>query len=775
MFRLGLRLTLQGGREALIRLALTAVAVAIGVGLLLSVFADFHAYQVSSGRECWECTQPAAAGGSAATKELWNDSTDFYQGQTIERLDLAALGPKAPVPPGISRLPGPGQFYASPALAALLRTVPRDELGARFPGTQAGTIGPQALSGPGELAIFIGYQPAQLAALPNTMTVDKIATGEPQQVFSPYFKVAFIVGALAVLFPMLILIGTATRLAAARREERFAAMRLVGATPRQISAIASIEAFVSALIGVVLGIGIFAAVRPALANASFLGTQYFADNVTPTALGYVGMLVVVPVAAAVAALISLRRVRISPLGVTRRATPPTPSVWRLAPLVAGIALFLFGLHITTTKTIGAPTFPGLLVILIGLVVAGPWLTVQAARVFAALVKGASPLLAARRLADNPKAAFRSVTGLVLAVFLGTIVAALVPTLDSLTATPSAQALTNVLADTFSAGPGAYLAPAPPSPGAGPHAGHGARRTGPKARLSQPPPAAAAAALGIPPAAAATLLRQLRAFRGATVFPLYSTPQSDRHDAQDGYFAIVSCATLRQLSVLGRCAPGATAVAANDQSLFSDNPRFSTQSFVNQSNPAVPAGFSRLSLGAVLVKVNDAATLERVRTFLAVHTAQYPDQQPPAKTFGESVQIRTARAATAQRLFYIAVALTLLVAGCSLAVAIGGSMVERKRPFGLLRVSGTPVGALYRVVLLEGVLPLAAATVIAAGTAYALVVLAVGKIAPKGTPTPVLGHVYYLTLGTGLLVSLLVIVITMPLLGRITGPAQARFE
>jgi hypothetical protein len=122
-----------------------------------------------------------------------------------------------------------------------------------------------------------------------------------------------------------------------------------------------------------------------------------------------------------------------------------------------------------------------------------------------------------------------------------------------------------------------------------------------------------------------------------------------------------------------------------------------------------------------------------------------------------------------------VALTLLVAGCSLAVAIGGSMVERKRPFSLLRVSGTPVGALYRVVLLEGVLPLAAATVVAAGTAYAIAVLAVGKIAPKGTPTPVLGHVYYLTLGTGLLVSLLVIVVTMPLLGRITGPAQARFE
>ena len=41
--------------------------------------------------------------------------------------------------------------------------------------------------------------------------------------------------AAALLFPVLIFIGTATRLSAARREQRFAAMRLVGATPRQIS------------------------------------------------------------------------------------------------------------------------------------------------------------------------------------------------------------------------------------------------------------------------------------------------------------------------------------------------------------------------------------------------------------------------------------------------------------------------------------------------------------------------------------------------------------
>jgi hypothetical protein len=46
---------------------------------------------------------------------------------------------------------------------------------------------------------------------------------------------------------------------------------------------------------------------------------------------------------------------------------------------------------------------------------------------------------------------------------------------------------------------------------------------------------------------------------------------------------------------------------------------------------------------------------------------------------------------------------------------------------------------------------------------------------QGTPIPVLGHAYYFTMGAGLVVSLLVILVTLPILGRITGPANVRFE
>ena len=134
MLRLGLRLTLRSGREAMVRLLITAAAVAVGVALLLGVLAEFHAFQANANQPCWSCTQGASVPATLpAHGELWNNSVDFYQGQTISRLDVAALGPNAPVPPGITRLPPAGDYYASPALAALLKTVPADQLGAAVP------------------------------------------------------------------------------------------------------------------------------------------------------------------------------------------------------------------------------------------------------------------------------------------------------------------------------------------------------------------------------------------------------------------------------------------------------------------------------------------------------------------------------------------------------------------------------------------------------------------------------------------------------------------
>jgi hypothetical protein len=532
------------------------------------------------------------------------------------------------------------------------------------------------------------------------------------------------------VFPMLVLISTATRLAADRREERFAALRLVGGTPGDIRIVASIEAMISAFLGAVLGTAIFLLVRPALAGAALVGTQYFESDLTPTAAGYVAMLVGVPVAAAIAALVSLRRVQISPLGVTRRAKPKPPTFWRLVPLVIGVGVFAYGLSKTTRDGIGAPAYPGLLLTMIGLVIAGPWLTAWAAWLFSRFAHGSSALLAARRLADNPKTAFRAVTGLTLAVFLGTMVGLIVPALNTTEQTPTAGALSNILVDQ----------------------------------------------VGMPAAAGQQLISGITSIHGAAVYPLYDLQPPPNYL----YSVAVSCADMRAIGGLGRCAPGLRAVQVMDASMFDDNPIYDTKPIVSASSPAYTGKLATLPLQTVLVKVNGPATLERVRTYLAVHAppqvgGNSGNSPTPPRTFGETLQIRTARAALFEKILYAAVALTLIVAGCSLAVSAGGGLVDRKRPFTLLRVSGTPVSVLSRVVLLEAAVPLIAATVVAAAIAYATSVTAFLRLAPVGTAIPQLGRDYYTIMGIGFVVAFGVITLTLPLLRRMTAPSTVRFE
>ncbi len=338
MIRFGLRLTVAGGREAAVRLVAIAAAVALGVGLLLATVAGFHAVHAQSGRYAWLAAdhKTVVAGTDPV---LWLLREDYYRGESIGRVDVAATGPTAPVPPGIPRLPGAGEYYASPALAALLHDAPAAELGDRFPGHLIGTIGSAALPGPDVLVIVIGRSPTELADLPGVQHVTHIPDPSADNAISPIAAgLDLILGVVAgaMIFPLLIFVGTATRMSAARREERFAALRLVGATPRQVSVIAAVEAALSAVAGTAIGFLLFFLVRGQLAGIPFTGVPFYPADLSLRPLDMLAVAVGVPLAAAVAARLALRRVRISPLGVSRRVTPRPPRAWRLIPLVLGL-------------------------------------------------------------------------------------------------------------------------------------------------------------------------------------------------------------------------------------------------------------------------------------------------------------------------------------------------------------------------------------------------------------------------------------------------------
>ncbi len=745
MIRLGLRLSLSSGREAAARLALIVVGVAAGVAVLLATLSLFNAFQATGGRPCWECTTGSAPSGWAldatADGALWNYHEDFYAGRTIKRLDAAALGTRAPVVPGLSRMPGPGQYYASPALAGLLDSAPPEELAARFPGTRAGLIGDAALSGPDELVIVVGRTPDQVAAMPGARQVDTVSAVSTMPAVddsADVYRFGFGVAAVGLIVPLLVLVGTATRLAAARRETRFAAIRLVGATTRQINVLATVDAALGALAGALAGLAVFQLVRPAVAGVRITGARFFPELVAPHAWQYAAVLGGVPVVAACAALWSLRRVRVSPLGVARKTAASPPRAWRVIPLLAGLGMFAGPVY-RNGKSDDLLAVVALALVMVGLMLAGPWLTMVAARLTARLTRGGATLLAARRLAADPKAAFRSVSGLVLAVFIGTTISALVPAVVAGQQKVAGGTLNDVLG----------------------------------ARFDRP------GVSGLSPRAGTELLDRLHARPGVDVLPIYALPIDARADMEhvpprpEGpppapY--VVECSDLARFPVLGRCPEGARAVAGNFARIVgADNP-LTVDRLLPLAGPAsTPASADGLDLAAVMITTRDPAMLERLRTLLAGYTVEAP------MTFAEVAEVRADLYTRAENVALAIVGLTLVAGACGLVVAAGGGLVERRQPFTLLRLAGTPTRTLAAVVLLESALPLVLAAALAAGAGFGVAEPLIDALAMKSASIAMPGSVYFASLGGGLAASLLVILTTLPLLRRMTTPDNARFE
>ena len=151
MIPLGLRLALRGGRETAIRLVVLIVAVGLGTGLLLAAVSAINAFNAQNDATAWLRSgsslgaHTTAAPATTTAPLWWRVSNDTFGGQTIDRVDVAATGSSSPVPPGLPRDPGPGKYYASPALVALLRSTPADELADRYPGQLTGVIGEAGL------------------------------------------------------------------------------------------------------------------------------------------------------------------------------------------------------------------------------------------------------------------------------------------------------------------------------------------------------------------------------------------------------------------------------------------------------------------------------------------------------------------------------------------------------------------------------------------------------------------------------------------------------
>ncbi len=413
----------RGGARQWTVLGLTAVGVLAATTLALLALSVSPALGARGDRIAWRT--PAATTDPAAAPLLQRRTEDAFRGREITVVELAETGVgTAPVPPGLARVPAPGEVVLSPALADLVASEPAAALGDRYPGAVVGEVGPAGRAIDDDLVAVIGRTPDGMV---DGVPVASFATAGRDGGLGDYQVMAQLAAVLLVV-PTILLVGALARLTAAQREQRLAGLRLVGATPGLVVGVTALETALAALVGSLGGLGAYRAVLPLAARVELAGSTFAVDDLRLGAATLVAAALVVPVLAAVSATVALRTVVIGPLGVTRRSARRRPRAIRLLVVPAAwIAL------VATARVLGeggsvAPVLLGLGAVIGTFAVVGPWLTWVVGALMARLGRRPGPVLAGRRITDDPRGTYRTVSGMVLAGLIAGFLFGVIPTI-----------------------------------------------------------------------------------------------------------------------------------------------------------------------------------------------------------------------------------------------------------------------------------------------------------------------------------------------------------
>lgn len=680
-FQLAMRV-LRVDRRTRTSAILTAVVVAIATALVLLVALPF-ATKARDSRAVWMEKDYGSASKSAGHL-LFAKSTDYVNGKKFVRVDVALKDGWTTVdlPPGVPKFPAPGETLVSPGLGRLIHDLPLSQLGDRFGPQLAGALGDEALRFPEQLVALVGHSPETMPKSATAVAGFKHGTASAD----PMLTLLAGVGVIVLMVPSLVLVGSSTRLTAARREQWLAAFRLACAPPGQVTKIVAAEMALSAIGGAALGL----LLSPALHGlATFVpwdgGTWQTNDFNLPigvTAAMIAGMVSLV----LLAAVISMRRVLSTPIGAAASHARKPLHWWRLLALPVAGAVFL--VSIMTAKDAGGPEFIFLgLALLVGsAALVGPWVTSGVGGTFVRSWRKPSALLAGRRLRDDPKGAYRASAGVVLAVFTGSMALTLLPSFESM-AGSSLPYQDSVL----------YVDVSPEE------ATQVAEKT--NASLEK---------YGQPERAVAVPM----------VF--VATPDGTKRSA-----LVIECSQIEALTrfkVTGGC-DGAPA-------LFSTYPA--------KTENAKVSGDSEKQ-GVPLLGAAAAKTITAIGQHMYLSLIVDPALVPKDLAYGQYSQstvvvagtgnrevVRTALAGAAdgaqvdsregkldrqqtefddlRRVTVIGLIVAAMLAGASAAVAIAGSVMDRRRTFGALIAAGTPISVLSRALRMEAELPAMVATI-----------------------------------------------------------------
>jgi hypothetical protein len=427
-------------------------------------------------------------------------------------------------------------------------------------------------------------------------------------------------------------------------------------------------------------------------------------------------------------LFTLYRAQISPLGARRQARRRRPTIWRLTPLVFGVVLIFLltmatasGIDTGENPTITLLTIAAALSLLIGLYMSGAYVCMWVSRGLARLSFSAPALLAARRIAADPYATFRAVGGVALTAFVATGLAIGAASERIETPTNSVALDDGVVMVLTRGATEEALAPLLAQPGAvvvRQESGAAAVACEDLARVTS-------LECPLPPTEATEL----------ALFELYGTIPFPRDPP-------------------GNSMPPTPATVVDPST----------------SDPAGP-------VYSVLVPTDGTtAAIERVRT-QAILAAPYGLARTSQDWTAAQLAGTVSGGAT---IFQLAMLFVMIVAACSLTVSVVATMVERRRPFALLRASGMPLGHLRRLALFETAIPLVVTAVggMAVTVALFLVVNAGASLAePEATGAVLVlpDAAFFASLGGGLVGAIVVSMLSWPLMDAVTRHDNVRYE
>ena len=724
----------KSGRQSFARLGLTTAAVALGIVLVCYFTAGINgimgranglaintaAYQASRGapsQKPIDGVEPLKVGGTR------RGDASKWRGQSIQYYSMYGTAKS----PQFAKLktPRPGGYYLSKALADAVAEYPEDNILARFgKNTKDLDVIPSEYHASPDALMIVRGASAEEVAESDAFTKSQ---GQPSYFadvyrtdanglksdakIDPVAVIVFGVGGTILLFPIVIFVSVATQLGAAQREKRYAALRLIGATKRQVARVLMLESLLASVVGVLIGLGAFWLLQAPLQDFRMDGMRFNPGDLVLTGTQYA---LIIGLTLGLTMFVNWRRMRraqISPLGVSRSVEKVKKlRAWRALVPVAGIAIFVWLSSkpgrdwLAANKESALPMFlliAALLLVMFGLILAGGWLTNKLSLLAAHWANNASMLIAGKRTAVHSRTIFRSVSGVVLALFAGSFY---------LTATSGIEGLNaQVIKDN----------------------GFSQLKRG--------------AAIVIGRSLSGDMAEQLQ---------------------QKSYITSVATIYPREDGDAIRCQD----LAKYTEHTCPNNARPDQFALLNFDAPVVkkvPLINDKVDTNGVkeyLVTLKSDNDIEKLRTMVTAKANQYDLTYAVSGTDSKKPHINPTIREFAD-LAYVGIGVTLFVAVASLIVSTIGGLMERRRSLYTLRLGGMRLIQLKRLVMIESVAPLLMTSVLSCGIGVWTGAVFTGMFSTTLKPT--LTPTYFAIVGVGLAAAIIGIYLILPMVDKLT--------